>query len=342
MYGEQGSGKTHTAINLAIGICKDTKNTKIVFFDTERGAPFHLARVQGAGLQMHVEFSTSLAGIVDLIWELDKTGDCVLIIDSVTHIYRELISSYCKAKNIKAPVLRDWGFIKPIWYEFTDAFIHSRVHVIACGRAGMITENTYNDQGKIDGFEVVGTKMKAEAEFSYEAGLEIEMERVLLTEEIKRYITERKPEKRVFLDNTICNKALVKKDRNPDIKNSLNGAIIYYPLYADFTPHITCLNLGKDYVPRTSDDSSVKLFSPEAGPNLAEYRRRRDILLGRLKENVLPLCDLVGTSKETVLKRTNVFMEVFGTAASAEIEDMQLDKLDKGIQQIMNKYGPKT
>ena len=338
LYGAQGSGKTHTAVNLAMGIAKEIGAPGIAIFDTERSASFHKKRVKAAGLGFYLKTAKSLDLATAAIWEAERMG-VPLVLDSCTHLYRELVEAYCKSKKIKAPTLRDWGFLKPMWYQFADAFVHSKAHIIACGRAGIVTEDTENDEGKVDGFKVVDTKMKAEAEFGYEANLELEMESVPLTTKLRKQLTKELPkEKHQLLSRVRANMCIVKKDRNPDPKTTMMGREFWFPIYNDFGDHMRCLNFKGKAVERSLEDSSEHLFAPEGGPNMAVWMRKKETILAKLKDEVLVLAGLDGTGKETKLERARALIEHFGTAAWPEIEDMRLEELLKGIDGMRKEF----
>ena len=46
IMGFQGSGKTYTAVDLAIGLTKLSKGTKVAFYDTETGSDFHIKKFE--------------------------------------------------------------------------------------------------------------------------------------------------------------------------------------------------------------------------------------------------------------------------------------------------------
>lgn len=338
IYGEQGSGKTHTAVNLAIAIAKVLGKDAIAFYDTEVAATFHTERVKKAGLKFYLTPAKSLVGAIDFIYECERLG-IPGVIDSVTHLWRELIASYCKQKGIKAPVMRDWGHLKPHWYEFSDAFVQSRTHLIACGRAGIVTEDTENDEGKVDGFKVIDTKMKAEGEFGYEASLELEMERVRLDPKKRKEIAKTLPKKKhVYLTRADANVCIVKKDRNPDLKTTMMGRQIYWPIFEDFDDHMKCLNFGGKYPERSPNDSSAKLFQSENGPNMEQWKRKKDAALSKLWDEVIVLAKLDGTGKDQKLARAQALVRAFGTAAEKEIEDMRLVELLRGIECLQREF----
>jgi len=217
IYGDAGSGKTFTASCMAIGLHKFAKCTKpIAFFDTEPALSYVLPLFKEAGIEVLSYESRSLSDLIAFMEEAEQHCS-IVIIDSITHVWRDAQKSYMDKVNEtrkqrkQAPIQKmefhHWGPIKDAWGKFTDKFLSSKVHVILCGRMSSIYEYQTNDQGKKE-LITNGTKMATEKELGYEPSLLIEM------------IKHREHGK-------IVNRALIEKDRF----NFLNGEEI------DFTPH---------------------------------------------------------------------------------------------------------
>lgn len=217
LYGDAGSGKTFSASCMAIGLHKFAKCTKpIAFFDTEPALSYVLPLFKEAGIEVLSCESRALSDLMAFMEEAEQHCS-IVIIDSITHVWRDVQKSYMdklnetRAQRKQAPIQKlefhHWGPIKDLWGKFTDKFLSSKVHVILCGRASSIYTYQTNDQGKKE-LITDGTKMATEKELGYEPSLLIEM------------IKHREHGK-------IVNRALVEKDRF----NFINGAEI------DFTPH---------------------------------------------------------------------------------------------------------
>jgi hypothetical protein len=254
LYGNAGSGKTYTAALIAIGLHQAAKLTKPVgFFDTEPAASWVAPLFAEAGIEFLV-YDQSRA-LVDLMKFMDEAEEAcsVIIIDSITHIWRDAQESYLKKVNaglkkkgkhqINALEFHHWRPIKSAWGEFTDRFLSSKAHVIVCGRAG----NIYEYQEKSDGsgkkeLITVGTKMATEKELGYEPSLLVEM------------IADRQ-------DGKIVNTALVQKDRSA----KLNGAEIPKPTFEKFRPHFDSLNLGGEHFESMERRDSTEMYDEETG-----------------------------------------------------------------------------
>lgn len=217
LYGDAGSGKTFTASCVAIGLHKFAKCTKpIAFFDTEPALSYVLPLFKEAGIEVLSCESRALKDLMAFMEEAEEHC-AIVIIDSITHVWRDVQKSYMdklnedrvgrKQRPLQKLEFHHWGAIKDVWGKFTDKFLSSKVHVILCGRMSSIYEYQTNDAGKKE-LITNGTKMATEKELGYEPSLLIEM------------IKHREHGK-------IVNRALIEKDRF----NFLNGDEI------DFVPH---------------------------------------------------------------------------------------------------------
>ena len=255
IMGKQGAGKTKTAGKVAIGLVQHLKkmgisyaSKPVAFFDTETGSDFLIPDFEAAGIPFVVAKTKTLADLVKAMDEAE-TNCSVLIIDSITHPYREMIAAYLKKKNRTFLQIDDYQYLKGDygWAMFTNRFINSKLHIIMCGRAGDDLEQYTDEQGKRQ-LEKVGVKMKGEAETGFEPSLLIEMK---LMERNNREQTGRK--------RTFVNMATVVKDR----WDQINGDEIDNPDFADFLPHINRLALGGEHLGVRADGDSQSILKTE-------------------------------------------------------------------------------
>jgi AAA domain len=169
ILGFQGGGKTKTAGKTAIGLYKymqskgiDCTNRPVAMFDTETGSDWLIPDFHAAGVPFVVAKRRSFADLLAVVKEAEA-GASVLIIDSITHPWRELCESYMRKKQRTFLQMDDWGYLKGDhgWAKFTDTFVNSKLHIIMCGRAGYEFEDYKDDNGKRQ-IEKIGTKMKTE------------------------------------------------------------------------------------------------------------------------------------------------------------------------------------
>jgi len=313
ILGFQGSGKTFTASLIAEGLAKSTgkEKPKVAMFDTEKGSDFLVKRLGDAGVQFDVAKSRSFVDLLDFMKEVEKEGYDVAIIDSISHVWNELRTSYEKRlKRSNGLLFQDWGKVKGEWQQFTDAFINSKVHVVVLGRAGYEYDFEQDESGKKELIKT-GTKMKAEGEFGYESDILLEMERI-----------------KVDGKKGWVNRCTVLKDRT----NTMNGKEIDLPKYDDFKSVIKSLNIGGEHLGVDTTRNSEEMFdSPDRSYN--ERIKQRDIALDELQE-ALVLNDLSGTAAATIKKRMEALKQVFGTSSKTAIENMNADEIRTGIEKL--------
>jgi AAA domain-containing protein len=193
------AGKTHTALELALGTRAYFKLPgPIAMYDTESGSEYWADRVRSAtGTDMVTVKSRSLVDLIEAVKECVDGGVSVLVVDSVTHVWREVCDAYlaelqeaARKKKWREPdrlEFQDWSRIKAKWGEWPDLYLTSPLHIIVCGRAGYEYEFETNDRGKKE-LTKTGIKMKVEGEFGFEPSLLIEMERDWSKEEPPRMV----------------------------------------------------------------------------------------------------------------------------------------------------------
>lgn len=249
IMGKQGAGKSFTAAKVTIGLVQHLKEIgspdaakPVAFFDTEKGSDWLIPIYKAAGVELMVAKERSFAKLLEAVrWA--EANASALVIDSITHPWRELLESYMKKKQRSFLQIDDYGYVKGPhgWAQFTDLFLNSKLHIIMAGRAGDETEQYTDENGKRQ-FEKVGVKMKTEAETGYEPDLLVLMEREMN-----------------LRTNAITHRAYVMKDRS----DKMDGAEIDDPDFKDFMPHIAGLNLGGAHVGVKVDSNSQHILTTE-------------------------------------------------------------------------------
>lgn len=312
LYGPPKAGKSFTSTLVALGTHKEIKSTKpIAFFDTEGGSDYLLGTFKAAGVELVTVKSRSFADLVAAVREAETTCD-ILIVDSVTHVWKELMDAYQKKRGLDYIRMDDWNIIKKEWSVFTDLYLNSKLHMIVCGRAQDIWEESVNEQGKKEK-SVVGSKMATEKNLSYEPSLLVEMERI--QDPKTGFLTPR---------------AWVIGDRFPD--SGLSGKVFDNPTYETFLPHISRLNLGGEHVGIANGHTSEELFTPGADNSRYEYQKKRDIAVEEIKDEVDRRWS--GMSVEQKNARIDVLIAVFGTSSKTAIENLAVPKLQEGLARI--------
>jgi hypothetical protein len=267
MMGLQGSGKTYTATDIAIGLVKLMRergvaaaDRPIFFGDTETGSDWVAPRIETARIELFTAKTRAFKDLLEMVTEAER-GASVLIIDSLTHFWVELCDAYMKAKKDRFgnPRTRlqfeDWAFLKQEWRKFTDLFVNSNLHILACGRAGFEYETTVDDETGKKQLEKTGVKMKAESEMGYEPSLLVLMER--------HQEMEGNSVKRVYRTATVL------KDRS----TLLDGKEFENPVFANFLPHIQRLNIGARQLGVDVTRTSVSSIPPDTRDNRSTQRK---------------------------------------------------------------------
>lgn len=301
LYGTAGSGKTRTAAEIAIGLVKYTKSIKpVAMFDTEPAASYIMPLFEKAGIEFMVYDESRAFKDLMAFTEEAKDVASVIIVDSITHVWRDLQESYLARINddrkrynkraLASLEFQHWGPIKRMWGEFTDLFLSSRTHMIVCGRAG----NVYEYQEKDDGsgkkeLITVGTKMATEKELGYEPSLLIEMQ-------VQRQ------------DGRIINVASIEKDR----ADRLNGQEIPFPNFEKLKAHFEALNIGGEHFESMNKRDSREIFTETGEDNFSSELRRRDIVVDEVKEEMLKFAGQ-GQTAEAKAARGNLLEEITGS-----------------------------
>ncbi len=328
IYGDAGSGKTFTASCMAIGLHKFAKCTKpIGFFDTEPALSYVLPLFEAAGIEV-LCFDSSRA-LSDLMKFMDEAEQLcsIVIIDSITHVWRDVQKSYIEKvnetrKKWRKPLLeklefQHWGAIKDVWSKFTDRFLSSKLHVVLCGRLSSIYEYQTGDNGKKE-LITNGTKMATEKELGYEPSLLIEM------------IKHRE-------NGRITNRALVEKDRF----NHLNGLEIDFPphtgvninhIYGVFEKlkvHFTHLNLGGSHFDSMNARDSKDLYPDMEESDWPTEQRQRAIWCEEIQG--LMLSKYPGQTGAEKQMKSDLIESVFHTRSWTKVESTSSEKLKAGF-----------
>lgn len=307
--GFAGSGKTFTATQLAIGIAKLINERKlketgrpIFFLDTETGSDYVTPRVREAGLEIFTAKTRAFADLLDAVKEAESSAS-VLIIDSITHFWRDFVESYQRRKNVNRLDFQDWNFLKGSdgWGRFSDRYVNSACHIIMCGRAGYEYDTEVNDRGKKEQVKS-GVKMKAESETGFEPSLLVLMEREMDVS-----------------TNKVTRVAYVLKERFAVI----DGKSFPNPTFDTFRPHIERLNLGGTQLGVDTMRTSDHMFSPGDGDIAWRHeQKQKEIALDEIKEEINRYCGY-GQDAATKAQKAELLEKAAGTRAWARVEGMK-------------------
>lgn len=146
-FGPSGSGKTFSALSVATGIAEAT-NSKIAVIDSERGSAskyadrftFDVVNLEKKTIDEYITF----------IGDAQKEGYGVLIIDSMSHAWQELLEEVDKiAKTkFKGNSWSAWSEGTPKQKRLIDALLSFDGHVIATMRSKTEWQTSDGEGGK--------------------------------------------------------------------------------------------------------------------------------------------------------------------------------------------------
>jgi len=318
------SGKTYTAVEIALGLRKQMKHDgPICMYDTEGGVEYINPRVKKeTGRNILGIKSRSFDDLMSFGAACEKQGG-IIIVDSITHPWRELCEAHLAKVNASRKAMKikprqrlefqDWNVIKPLWAKWTDFYLNSPLHIIICGRAGYEWDFTDPDEetGKRELIKS-GVKMKTETEFGFEPSLLVEMERIQKAET---------PPK-------IYHRATVIGDRF----NVIDGEMIDNPTYEFFKPHFDCLCPGQHN--KIDTRLKTKTGADEEGLNdAARLRRKREILCEEIQGELLKRWPSQKVEDKTA--KLEAIDRLFGTRSWTKVEqEIPAEKLKEGLIEL--------
>jgi hypothetical protein len=342
ILGFPGSGKTYTASLIAIGICKSTKNNKVAFLDTETGSDFLLPKIQAEGIEVFQAKTRAFSDLCQTIKECQKEGVGVLIIDSITHVWRDLCDSYDRKLNRNGRLqFQDWAKIKSEWKEYTDLYINSRLHIICCGRAGYEYDFDFNEDGTKDLIKTA-TRMKVESEFAFEPSLVLEMERTTESkEEIKEHLGKADRKSKEFKQthkpetgSKWIHRCYVLKDRT----DTINGMQFDYPTFDNFLPHFKALNIGGIHLGVDTTRTSEDRFDSDG--NTQYYKEKNSKTRWSEEIQGLLVLHIPGQGQEDKKRKAALLKDIFDTFSWSMIENMPSDRLHEGYKKLKEQLEP--
>jgi len=325
------SGKTYTAALLGCEVRKRFNLSEpIAIFDTEAGGEYVVPMIRKATGKPPVgKRSRSMSDLLSVARECEGGAASVLIVDSITHCWREVCEAYLKQMNdVRSAQGRpirtrlefpDWQNIKSRWAVWTDFYLNSRLHIIICGRAGYEWNfEEVDDSGKRE-LVKTGVKMKVESEFGFEPSLLVEMERVQVPSEGKDRFT-------------FTHRARVLGDRF----GVMDAAICDNPTGQFFAPHYDLLVSGASNVVDTSlktdmgiDDSGDAKFQVE--------KRQKTTLLEEIQGEIVKA--FPGQSAAEKKNKVVVLETIFGTKSWTAVEGLKVAELADGLNRLRQHLG---
>jgi hypothetical protein len=322
--GFPASGKTHTAALVAIGLKKHLKIPgPVAMYDTEGGSEYvgHMVREQTGTDFLGIK-SRSFDDLIGLTKEAEAEGVCVLIVDSITHVWRELSLAYMQKMNAKLVAqnrrpkarmdIQDIMALKELWAAWPDLYLNSKLHIIICGRAGFEWDMELDDETGKKKLVKTGVKMKVETEFGFEPSLLVEMERV-------QDMEAEKP--------ALIHQATILKDRF----NVIDAKTCKNPGFEFFLPHIKLLVPGSHAPIDTSIKSDVNV-DEDGNPEWQRERKERVILCEEIQGLLMKYYP--SQSAKDKAAKTELVENAFGTRSWTRVQDLASAQLRIGLEHI--------
>jgi hypothetical protein len=143
LFGPSGAGKTYSALSIAKGI-----GGKVAVIDSERGSAskyadkfdFDVVDLEKKSIDEYVQF----------IAEAGEAGYSVLIIDSLTHAWQDLLEEVEKLANAKyrGNTWSAWSEGTPKQRALVNAILSCPCHIMATMRSKTEWQTTQDDRGK--------------------------------------------------------------------------------------------------------------------------------------------------------------------------------------------------
>jgi hypothetical protein len=310
-FGGTGSGKTTTAAEFALGLSINFHNRAPVYvYDTEPGWQFMRRMFSTEGVELIQIRERSFQGMRKHLKLAEKSGACVFAVDSMTHIWTELMQTFAKSSG--RVEFQHFNLIKKFWNEWTVEFLNSPLHGFALGRLGYEYDAQVNeDTGKK---EIVKGDSKFKAgggeSFGYEPHLLIEMELMRDGSHNGR-------------GGKLVHGANVLKDRTrilngesfefADVRGYKAGD--YRLVFDTFLPHIEELQYTEGL--STIAESTSSELKPESESDYFRNKQNREVEIEKIEAAMTLL--FPGQSADMKSLKIKVLQVLFGTRSWKEI-----------------------
>jgi hypothetical protein len=331
------SGKTWTGVSLACGIHKHFKCKKpIAFFDTEGGSVYMNNRVKATiGSGLVGMRSRSFDKLLEMAHNVEAEGHEILVVDSITHVWRELCDSFLQQINeqrkkngrwaLKKLEFQHWDGIKSLWSKWTDWYLNSPVHVIILGRAGYIYEHEKNEETGKSELIKTGTKMKVETDFGFEPSLLVEMEGIRQPDRDGVEVSFQRA-------TVIGDRFGVIMGQQHDFPSQADTSPTFRPdVFEFFKPHIQLLTPGSHAPIDTA--TRTQTGADEGGDvEWTREKRQREILCEEIQGELVKAHP--GQSAEDKRRKIELLDEALQTKSWAKVETMNVAALTAGLEKL--------
>jgi hypothetical protein len=333
--GFAGSGKTLTMILTIVGIWAEEGKKKIVCLqDTEKSAKFivpflnHYGLVEGKNL-----FVTSSRSLIDFgkILELCNREHGIFMIDTVTHLYEEMLRQFSEEKQRPVVYPGDAMVLKPEWKkQFTTPFVDAQnCHVFFTGRASWEYTMEINEETQKKEFHATAVKLRGDNELAYEPDVVVLMERL---QDIQKrgVVTYRRASILKDRSRLIDGKQFIFRPQNPTNDKLWD----FEPVWKVFRPVWKFLAAGNPVEQKQIPEPTPMgpLFSKGNAEGYYERRRQVDVLLEEI-DGVYQQWIPGSGGMEKQLKSI-IFNLQFNTRSKSALAERSPAELKKGLDAI--------
>ena len=332
IFGEQGTGKTTTACLWAAALSKEFYGGAPVWgTDPELGMKFPKRTIFGPEkIDFQIRTVPTFQGMLTDLRDAERAGACVWMVE-LQKVWIELL------KTVRKKSGSNWGNeLNAMWTDYVAHFLNSKMHCIALGRVGDVTDDVVDDQGKIERIKV-GEKMKAGGSnnFGYEPHLVLRMKLEIKPRRRGGEITEH--------NGRMNHVAYVLKDRTwalngmefrwPDKAGYKPGG--YLQVWQSLRPHFAAVQETMDFVTLDTAATSEAMIDSNGNGEYYANRQKRDVMSAEIKACL----DLffAGQGKEDKQIRIAVNDLIFGVKSKEAADALPLEKLERGLR-ILHAY----
>lgn len=240
-------------------------------------------------------------------------------------------------KTVRKECGNNWGNqLNSLWTDWVNRFLNSRLHCLALGRVGDVTDEILDEDGKLVKIKT-GEKMKAggSQSFGYEPHLVIRMK------------SEIKPARRkgqvIDGEGRILHCGYVLKDRTWE----LNGKILrwsdksgykpggYRQVWDSIRPHFNEVQATMGFVTLDTSKNSSSMIDDDGNSEFYQMRQRKEAISAEIKACL----DLyfAGRGKEEVQVRLAVTDLIFGVKSKEAADGLPIEQLERGLR-ILHAY----
>lgn len=278
LFGPGGSGKTITAMLLALGVSIERHNrAPLAFVDPEGVEEFIAPLCAAESVPLVILRGRTFVEMCDGLTEAEQIGCCAYVVDHYDGIFRELTEAQKTKLNLvgrKLPYQHREELIR-VWDAWVRQFRASSLHCIFTGRLAWEWGDSESEDGETEKVKI-GTKMRGDSDAGYEPNLLIEMERL---EKFRRdKVSKRKQGEIAHVARVIKDRRMILNGRSFEWKD-LNAYTQgdYKPVYNALAAHLVARGARADLSSAGGSvaRSSAELFVAPSGESAFSERARR-------------------------------------------------------------------